>query len=611
MKKKLLIFLVFFGLLSVSFRFTILASGLPVSKDVFPPNLNKAFNDPSMESYPRKGVFSHSESGIKEGYYASYIAKSGRKFIINLYEFKSSSGAKKYLKNWISERKKEAEDDYQNNKNTTLEKPQWSTTYEWNVAGIDVKTASAQRKSSLNYDVTTGTGDHFVYSTMAGVVDSVFITVQYSGILYYHPSRANEHVKQFNDDNQAVFEYIIPVIRSGGDFDVEVKKEDGDSGSFYKEPSKKSSDDDSFLRSAIESAQRILRGEKKEDKKEEKSPVPKNEERRNVCGDGVCDLWGEEDCQSCYRDCLTARSCCFPGYQYTYPRYYNSNYYYIYDSETGNIPEGMLLIEPVTTREEMFSESYQPKYCYNESIIEVDCKEDRDCARGDLCRNAHKCVSAKSVKPVKVDDIVMESVILKKAQSRKKSSLHTYIKYKDNMVLHKEGKGLEVELDVQGDTLGEKTWVGVGKELEVRLKIKNVSEYKIGIVPYISYPDNKIDKDDIVENSYTVSFGWWGGLKSLFGSLKSKDLGGDFLLMPPDSEVIVYSNITPNRMEPITIKGIYHYTSEDIFKDEELIYGFRTLDEAPGEYQTKSQQDEVEKTVFVNEPPCRIWPFCI
>ncbi len=325
------------------------------------------------------------------------------------------------------------------------------------------------------------------------------------------------------------------------------------------------------------------------------------EEEKEVCGNNNCEYWVGENCDNCFDDCLypfqSQGFCCYVGYKYIYAHNYHNEIYDLREALAGLIPEGTIIVDPDLDENNM---PLRPTYiCYDRGIKTGECIFNYDCPSG-LCTTENWCVELRSEKPQEIKDEKIAEDIYKDATNYKEEYIEAYEKIQGGIgqTVIKDAK-LDVKLEVQGSTSGKLPKVSQGDEIEVRLEITNDSDYQLGLIAGIFYPDSF----NLEEKKYTVSFDWDGGLSSLIGSFKTKLINSKFIIMPSGSKIVVYSKVAPKEIGYLDVQGLVFFTTEKKYQDYDP--GF--LDEAPKSY----QESEVSETILVEEKPCNWWPICL
>ncbi len=211
------------------------------------------------------------------------------------------------------------------------------------------------------------------------------------------------------------------------------------------------------------------------------------------------------------------------------------------------------------------------------------------------------CIKLKSEEFQEVKDKDTIDKIYEDQTSYKEEYADSYDEVEDSITTQMEIKdaGLDVNLEVQGNTAGKVLKATKGEPIEVRLEIENNSSDQVVLAAGILYPDDF----DLDEKEYTVSFDWEGGLSSLIGSFEIELTDGKFIVMPPDSKVYVYSKVVPEETGDLDIQGLIYYTTEK--KYQEMDPGF--LADAPDDY----EESEISSSILAEKKPCNWWPICM
>ncbi|MDP2910593.1 MAG: hypothetical protein Q8N58_02305 [bacterium] len=222
-----------------------------------------------------------------------------------------------------------------------------------------------------------------------------------------------------------------------------------------------------------------------------------------------------------------------------------------------------------------------------------------DCPSG-LCATENWCVELRSEQPQEIKDEKIAEDIYKDATNYKEEYIEAYEKIQGGIgqTVIKDAK-LDVKLEIQGSTAGKLPKASQGDDIEVRLEIANNSDYQLGLIAGIFYPEDF----DLEEKKYTVSFEWNGGLSSLIGSFETKLINSKFIIMPSGSKIIVYSKVVPKQTGYLDVQGLVFFATEKKYQDYDP--GF--LDEVPKSY----QESEISETILVEEKPCNWWPICL
>lgn len=351
---------------------------------------------------------------------------------------------------------------------------------------------------------------------------------------------------------------------------------------------------DSELMSALESAIELI--------PEGSAPGEEGEEEEEeLCGNSNCEYWQGETCKNCRADCYIDGFCCLPGYSFIYAHDYHNGIYNIHEALAGVIPRGAIILSPGLTEEDM--PLRPPSVCDKGGIAAGECVFNYDCPSG-VCGVDNWCIRTYSDKEQEVEDQEVVEKIYEEQTSYKKEYVEAYELMEGGIgqIIIKDAS-LDVELEVQGNTAGKVAETIQGDEVETRLTIENNSDYSLALTAGIFYPSYESNTFDIEEKKYTVSFKWEGGLSSLIGSFKTKLIGSRFMVMPPGSEVIVYSKIVPRETGYLDVQGLVFFNAEKKYR--EWNPGF--VEEPPKNY----QESEVTETILVNEKPCSWWPICL
>ena len=336
-------------------------------------------------------------------------------------------------------------------------------------------------------------------------------------------------------------------------------------------------------------------GEEEEEEEEE------GEEEKEICGNDNCEYWVGENCDNCYNDCLypfkSQSFCCYVGYKYIYAHDYHNEIYDLKESLAGLIPEGAIMVAPGLNRDNI--PLRPPSVCDSGGMKTGECVFNYDCPSG-LCTTENWCIKLRSKEPQEIKDEKTVKDIYEDATNYKEEYVEAYEKIQGGIgqMVIKDAK-LDVRLEVQGSTAGKIPKANQNDEIEVRLEIANESDYQLGLMAGIFYPEDF----DLEEKKYTISFEWSGGLASLIGSFETKLINSKFIIMPFGSRLVVYSKVVPKQTGYLDVRGLVFFTTEKKYQD----YNPGFLDEAPKKY----QESEVSETILIEEKPCNWWPICL
>ncbi len=166
----------------------------------------------------------------------------------------------------------------------------------------------------------------------------------------------------------------------------------------------------------------------------------------------------------------------------------------------------------------------------------------------------------------------------------------------EGLEVHEEGKALEVLFTVNGEEQdGAMITVEKGSKVKTHMTIKNVSDKGIALITGITFDGVQYDQD-----YYHVRYDWSSGFSALWG----KEIDDEYIIMPAETSITVYSHVYPQETGYLKAYGMTYFTPERTFVDR-LIEHLHSL---PRNY--KEEWNKAEFTKMLEVQCTWPWPWC-